>query len=163
MIHRHLNYPADVPILERSLAALDDVLDRGDMDDWRPIIRAIATDPWGQVANDVVHLCDAHPMYGTSYLWRAYVATCRARPPAATVSTLRAEAGLTQAELGERLGMNQSEVSKVERRDDIRLSTLRAVIGALGGRLRLLVSLPSGERRLLHPYDAVMARRPERR
>jgi DNA-binding Xre family transcriptional regulator len=158
MIHRHLDYSEDVPIEQRGLMSLDDLLDRGDLGDWRSIIRAIAADPWGRMAADVLHLCDAHPMYGTSKLWRAYVASCRARRPAATLSTLRTEQGLSQAELGERLGMNQSEVSKLERRDDIRLGTLNAVVAALGGRLRLTVSLATGgDRRLVHPAGPAMA------
>ena len=142
MIHRHLDYAVEVPIEERGLMALDDVLDRGDLGDWRPIARAIATDPWGRMALDVLHLCDAHPMYGTSCLWRAYVASRRAAPPPATLADLRRDTALSQAELGRRLGMTQSEMSRLERRADVRVSTLRAAIAALGGRLHLRVSLP---------------------
>jgi hypothetical protein len=149
MIHRHLDYGDDVPLEERGLMALDDVLDRGDLHDWRPVARAIAADPWGRMARDVLHLCDAHPMYGTSALWKAYIASRRAAAPLATLATLRTAAGLTQGELGRRLDMTQSEVSRLERRPDVRLSTLRTVIAALGGRLRIHATLPdSGEREL---------------
>lgn len=150
MIHRHLEHPADVPILKRGLAALDDMLDRGDLADWRPVARGIAADPWGPVARDVLHLCAAHPMYGTSWLWPAFVASCRARPPTASLGAIRAGTGLSQAELGRRMGMNQSEVSKLERRADVRLSTLRAAIAALGGRMRIIISHPvAGKRELV--------------
>jgi DNA-binding Xre family transcriptional regulator len=163
VIHRHLDYPEDVPVEQRGLMALDDILDRGDLETWRPLIKAIAADPWGRIAVDVLHLCDAHPMYGTSNLWRAYVATRRAaalapaQDPTITLSALRAEAGLSQAELGRRLGMNQSEVSKLERRDDVRLSTLRAVVAALGGRLRPIVSFLGRPDRELVPLNAIVA------
>jgi hypothetical protein len=40
------------------------------------------------------------------------------------------------------LGMDQSEVSRLERRSDILLSTLRRFIGAAGGELHLVVSFP---------------------
>jgi hypothetical protein len=39
--------------------------------------------------------------------------------------------------------MNQSEVSRLERRGDVRLSTLRRYADALGGRLRLIVTWPN--------------------
>lgn len=44
--------------------------------------------------------------------------------------------GLTQVELAERMGISQSDLSKLERRRDIRLSTLRAYAAALGGDIR---------------------------
>jgi len=43
--------------------------------------------------------------------------------------------------------MNQSEVSRLERRQDMRLSTLRSYVEALGGRLRMMVTWPDGARR----------------
>ncbi|RLE23162.1 MAG: XRE family transcriptional regulator [Acidobacteria bacterium] len=51
---------------------------------------------------------------------------------------LRGELGLTQTELARRRGISQSDLSKLERREDVRLSTLRAHAKALGGRLRVL-------------------------
>jgi hypothetical protein len=68
MNHRHLD-DADVPVTELGLAALDDLLDRGNFTTWRPLVRAIAADPLGPLADRVLHLCAAHPMYGTSTLW----------------------------------------------------------------------------------------------
>jgi hypothetical protein len=41
--------------------------------------------------------------------------------------------------------MSQSDFSKLERRRDVRLSTLRAWVAALGGRLRLLFELDDEE------------------
>ncbi len=154
MIHRHLDYPADTPVEELGPAALDDLLDRGDLDDWAPLAREVRANPWGPVAETVLRLCEAHPMYGTSRLWPAYVATCRAAalggghaswfvaPRLQTLTQLRVGSGLSQAELGQRLGMNQSEVSRLERRGDLRLSTLRSFVAAIGGRLRLVVTAP---------------------
>ena len=46
--------------------------------------------------------------------------------------------GLTQVELAKRIGMSQSDLSKLERRQDVRLSTLRAYAGGLGGCLRIV-------------------------
>jgi transcriptional regulator with XRE-family HTH domain len=50
---------------------------------------------------------------------------------------LRAERGVTQVELAERLGRSQGNVSAFERRDDVYLSSLREYVEALGGRLEI--------------------------
>jgi len=57
---------------------------------------------------------------------------------------LRRQAGLTQEQLAERLGVTQSWVSQIESETDVRLSTVSAYIAALGGRLRLSATLPDG-------------------
>lgn len=154
MIHRHLDYPPDTPPSQLGPAAIDDLLDRGDLDDWAPLARAVAAEPWGALAQTILGLCDAHPMYGTSSLWSAYVASRRAealggshtawtaKPKTATLTEIRTARGLSQAAVGARLGMNQSEVSRLERRGDLRLSTLRSYVAAVGGWLPLIVSWP---------------------
>lgn len=151
MIHRHLDYQAGTPAAELGAAALDDLLDRGDLDDWRPLARAVDGQPWGQVAETVLRLCSAHRMGGTSRLWPAFIAECRAgrlgaggaawpkAAPPATLESLRVAAGLSQAELGSRMAMNQSEVSKLESRPNPGIRTLQRVVLALGLRLHLIV------------------------
>lgn len=78
MNHRHLDYEG-VPVDQLGLAALDDLLERGDFGDWRPLARAIARDPFGPLADRVLHLCAAHPIQGTSPLWTAWIAMRRER------------------------------------------------------------------------------------
>jgi predicted transcriptional regulator len=46
---------------------------------------------------------------------------------------LREAAGKTQAEVAQIVKMDQAEVSRLERREDHRLSTLRRYVQALGG------------------------------
>jgi hypothetical protein len=58
---------------------------------------------------------------------------------------LRELQGLSQMELGERLGIQQAAVSKVERRQDLHLDTLVAIVKALGGVLEMKVKFPGGE------------------
>lgn len=150
MIHRHLDHPAGAPVDSLGPAAIDDLLDRGDLADWAPLARSVAAEPWGPLARTVVRLCDAHPMYGTSSLWRAWIDHARARAeganrptgPPARLADLRRVQRLTQTALAERLGMSQSDLSKLERRTNARLSSLRAYVTALGGRLALVASLP---------------------
>lgn len=50
---------------------------------------------------------------------------------------LRTEQGLTQAQLAERLGVSQENVSRIERAEDTQLSTIRRYVEALGGSLEL--------------------------
>jgi hypothetical protein len=73
MRHRHLDYPPGTPPGELGLAGLDDLLDRGDLDDWAPLARAVAADPHGVLADRVHRIVEAHPMYGTSLLWRTWI------------------------------------------------------------------------------------------
>jgi DNA-binding transcriptional regulator YiaG len=149
MNHRHLDY-AGVPAERRGLAALDDLLERGDFADWRPVARAIAEDPFGPLAEDVRRLCDAHPMQGTSSLWRAWIAARRARAlgrsdrlPRATLRDLRQARHVTQQELARAVGMSQSDLSKAERRSDPQLGTVRALLDGLGLELRLVAVDPN--------------------
>lgn len=137
MRFRHLDYGPDTGIADLGPAAIDDLLERGDFNVWSPIARAVHADPTGPVAETVLRLCEAHPMYGTSALWRAWIERLR-RPPAREalrLAEVRATFGLTQQAVADRMGISQSDVSKLERRKDLRLSTLRAYLAALGARL----------------------------
>ena len=49
---------------------------------------------------------------------------------------------MTQLQLGEVLGVHQSEVSKIEHRSDICVSTLIEYVEALGGRLEIRAVFP---------------------
>jgi len=66
---RHLDYVPDTPIHELGPAALDSLLERGDLGDWAPLLRAVAGDSQGPTAETVLRLCEAHPMHGTTELW----------------------------------------------------------------------------------------------
>jgi hypothetical protein len=57
---------------------------------------------------------------------------------------LRNARQLTQSEVARRLGGRQVYVSRLEKRADIKLSTLRDYVGAIGGDLHLIVSFPDG-------------------
>ena len=63
----------------------------------------------------------------------------------ATLKDLRNAVARTQVDLAARLGVGQDTVSRIERRSDILLSTLRRCIEALGGELKLVASLPNRE------------------
>ncbi len=62
------------------------------------------------------------------------------------LKTLREAAGLTQEELAERIDVNQSQLSRIEKRDDFLVSTLQRYVEALGGKLEVTAVLRGGKR-----------------
>lgn len=58
---------------------------------------------------------------------------------------LRRARRVTQEQVAERLGGRQVYVSRFEKRADIKLSTLRDYVRAIGGDLQLIVTFPDGE------------------
>ena len=61
---------------------------------------------------------------------------------------LRQARALSQQELAEVLGLNQATVSKLERRTDMYLSSLRRFVEAMGGELEISASFPDGKVRI---------------
>ena len=61
---------------------------------------------------------------------------------------LRKARQMTQVKLAESLGVNQSEVSKIEHRTDLYLSTLSEYVEALGGKLEIRAIFPDREFRI---------------
>ena len=49
---------------------------------------------------------------------------------------------LTQARMAEQLGITQDGVSRLEKRSDLLLSTLRKTVEAMGGSLSLIAEFP---------------------
>jgi transcriptional regulator with XRE-family HTH domain len=69
-------------------------------------------------------------------------------PQALTLADLRRFRGLTQIQLAAAAGMDQSELSKAERRSGHRVSTLRLYVEALGGELEIFARFGSERVRL---------------
>ena len=57
---------------------------------------------------------------------------------------LRTALDLTQEQLADALHVRQAAISKVERRSDMFISTLRKIIEAMGGELEIRAILPGG-------------------
>jgi transcriptional regulator with XRE-family HTH domain len=66
---------------------------------------------------------------------------------------LRRARELTQAQLGELLGEKQPNVSQLEQRTDMYVSTLRRYIEALGGELEIIARFPEGAVRISQFHD----------
>ena len=67
---------------------------------------------------------------------------------------LRKSRNVTQTELADLMSIEQGAVSKLERRDDMYVSTLREYIKALGGELKLVASFPDTDIQV-HPYSGL--------
>lgn len=58
------------------------------------------------------------------------------------LQNLRTERGITQLELADLLGVGQTALSHLEKRDDVKLSSVKAYVEALGGKLHLAATFP---------------------
>jgi len=63
----------------------------------------------------------------------------------ATLAQVRKARALTQQRIAEELHMDQSEVSRLEYRSNMLLSTLRSYVRATGGDLHLIATYPDAE------------------
>ncbi|MCY4519131.1 MAG: XRE family transcriptional regulator [Acidimicrobiaceae bacterium] len=63
----------------------------------------------------------------------------------ATLAQVRKARTLTQQHIAEQLHMDQSEVSRLEHRSNMLLSTLRSFVRATGGDLHLIATYPDAE------------------
>jgi DNA-binding XRE family transcriptional regulator len=61
-----------------------------------------------------------------------------------TVRELRKAREITQVEMAKTLGVKQEQVSRIEKRTDMHISTLKRAIEAMGGKLDLIATFPTG-------------------
>lgn len=78
MRHRHLNHE------EYSPAAIDDILERGDVATWRELARALADDPFGEVAQATARILEHRHYYGSTMLWKTLLAQLQRERAAAS-------------------------------------------------------------------------------
>ena len=67
---------------------------------------------------------------------------------------LRKARKLTQARVAKTLGITQDSVSRLEKRSDLLLSTLRKTVKAMGGDVRIVAEFPDGAPVLLSELSA---------
>ena len=75
-----------------------------------------------------------------------------------TLRDLRKAHALTQERMAEALHISQDGVSRIEKRSDFLLSTLRSYIEAMGGKLRLVVEFPDRKPVTLADLDSLTPR-----
>jgi transcriptional regulator with XRE-family HTH domain len=91
------------------------------------------------------------------------VATDGRSSPTLTLAALRRAMRKTQGEVATETGMHQGEISRVERRKDVLLSTLQMYAEALGARCEVAFVLPGGQRVVIAEPQVMLARRGPKR
>jgi DNA-binding XRE family transcriptional regulator len=61
-----------------------------------------------------------------------------------TLRELRKARSITQTKLAQSLRVKQEQVSRIERRTDLHISTLRRTVEAMGGELTIFATFPKG-------------------
>ena len=64
------------------------------------------------------------------------------------LADLRKARRMSQAELARNMGIKQPSVADMEKRTDMYISTLRALIEGMGGKLEIVASFPDAEVRI---------------
>jgi hypothetical protein len=114
-------------------------------------ISSSAEHGFGEGADEVYQ--DLEAVYGRTV--SLLLSRTRTSPPESVLRDLRKERGFTQVELAKLLNKQQGEVSKLEQRSDVKLSTVRSAVEKMGGKLTILVTFPDGmERALKFEEDA---------
>src|SRR5271154_4492455 len=72
-----------------------------------------------------------------------------------TLRDLRKAHALTQKRMAEVLHISQDGVSRIEKRSDFLLSTLRSYVEAMGGKLRLVVEFPDRNPVTISGFDKI--------
>src|SRR5450432_4173601 len=96
-------------------------------------------------ARNFRQLLDAMPSERRQMIETRFQESLAAMP----LEELRKMRELPQIQLGEIIGVSQSEISKIEHRSDICVSTLAAYAEALGGRLEIRVVFPETQVRIM--------------
>jgi DNA-binding XRE family transcriptional regulator len=74
-----------------------------------------------------------------------------------TLRDLRKAHELTQERMAETLRISQDGVSRIEKRSDFLLSTLRSYVEAMGGKLRLIAEFPDRKPVMLSDFKSLGA------
>jgi DNA-binding XRE family transcriptional regulator len=82
-------------------------------------------------------------------------------PEPVRLRELRKARGLSQAELAQLLNKQQGEISKIERRSDVLVSTLREVLQSMGATLKISACFPNEERPLAIGEATAMPKPPK--
>jgi len=76
-----------------------------------------------------------------------------------TLQELRRAREMTQVKMAKRLGIAQKQISEIEKRTDMHISTLRRSIEAMGGTLSLVAQFPDREPVVLSGISALAENR----
>jgi DNA-binding transcriptional regulator YiaG len=118
---RHVNLDPAAPLARWPAEAIETLLDRGALSDWRHLAREIRRDPWGRVARIVETIACWEEHYGVDALMRRVIADARASIErdgreryAEQIRAWRAQTGMSLREFARAAGTSASRLSAYE-------------------------------------------------
>jgi DNA-binding transcriptional regulator YiaG len=136
MRFRNLDFDLTAPIDRWPAEAIETIIDRGSLSDWRRLVDAIRHNPWGPAARtaEIVAAWDEH--YGVDALMSSVIrharedVTRRGRAEyAAQIRSWRAQAGMTLRQFALAAGTSASRLSDYEH---AKVAPTTDVLGRLG-------------------------------
>jgi DNA-binding transcriptional regulator YiaG len=118
---RNLDFNPDTPLNQWPAEAVETLLDRGSLSDWRRLAHAIRRDPWGPAARTTETIIAWGEHYGADQLMgnvirhaREDIARKGRAAYAAQIRDWRTQAGMTLRELARAAGTSPSRLSDYE-------------------------------------------------
>jgi len=115
---RNITASPDDPVETWPFEGILAAVERGTLPDWRRLAQAIAADPWGPVAQQVLEAVRISRPYGTTELLEGAVAQARKRAAdaerdqvASEVRELVGRSGLSRQEFADRIGTSRPRLS----------------------------------------------------
>jgi DNA-binding transcriptional regulator YiaG len=118
---RHLDFDRNDPVDSWPAEAIETIMDRGSLSDWRRVIEAIRESPWGPAARTAERVAGWDEHYGVDALFTR--AICHAREDltlrgrvayAQEIRSWRAQVGMTARQFAEAAGTSASRLSAYE-------------------------------------------------
>jgi DNA-binding transcriptional regulator YiaG len=115
---RNVTASPDDPVETWPFEGILAAVERGTLPDWRRLAQAIAADPWGPVARQVLEAIQFSRPYGTTELLEGAVALARKRAAdaerdqvASEIRELVGRSGLSRQEFADRIGTSRPRLS----------------------------------------------------
>jgi DNA-binding transcriptional regulator YiaG len=115
---RNITASPDDPVETWPFEGILAAIERGTLPDWRRLAQAIAADPWGPVAKQVLEAVQMSRPYGTGELMEGVVAQARKLAAdterdlvASEVRELVVRSGLSQQDFADRMGTSRPRLS----------------------------------------------------
>lgn len=121
VLFRNLDFDPDTPMDAWPAEAIETVIDRGTLSDWRRLAEAIRHNPWGPAARAAEKVTSWGEHYGVDMLISAVISHAREEVSlrgraeyAAQIRAWRTEAGMSLRRFAEEAGTSASRLSDYE-------------------------------------------------
>lgn len=115
---RNLDTSPEQPVVEWPGEAVQTAIERGSLQEWRRLVKAVQLDPWGRITRQIEQALAVSRPYGIAPALERVLETARReriererRTVAGRVQALITASGLDRAEFAERIGTSASRLS----------------------------------------------------